>query len=173
MDVLTRPARPGDAESISRVFDESGRAAWTHFLPAEGLAGLDTPPERWERDIAAEEIVCLVAERDGEVVGFAVVRPTRDPDGDPARTGELDTFYALPSVWGHGVGRTLMADALGALRERRFDEATLWTAEENHRSRRVYEAAGWRLDGGRRQKTFIGVEFGELRYRIGLGSAGR
>jgi GNAT superfamily N-acetyltransferase len=142
-----------------------------HFLPPDGLAGLDTPAERWEQDIAAEDAVALVAERDGEVVGFAVVRPTCDADGDPERTGELDTFYALPSVWGQGVGRTLMAQALDTLREEGFEEATLWTAEENHRSRHVYETAGWRLDGARRPKTFIGVQFDELRYRIGI--AGR
>ena len=168
MDVLTRHARPGDGEAMSRVLDESGRAAWTHFLPAEGLAGLDTPAERWERDIAAEEVVAFVAERDGEVVAFAVVRPTRDAGGDPGRTGELDTLYALPSAWGQGVGRMMVSQALDALRELAFEEATLWTAEENHRARHVYEAAGWRLDGARRRKTFIGVQFTELRYRISL-----
>jgi GNAT superfamily N-acetyltransferase len=171
MDALVRRARPGDGEAMSRIFDQAARAASTHFLPARGLAELDTPPERWERDIAAEGVDALVVEHDNQVVAFAVVRPTQDPDGDPAHTGELDTFYALPSVWGLGVGRTLMGHALEALRARGFEEATLWTAEENRRSRRVYEAAGWRLDAGRRQKTFIGVEFGELRYRIGL--AGR
>src|SRR6266550_2684971 len=140
MDALVRRARPGDGEAMSRIFDQAARAASTHFLPARG-----------------------VAEHDNQVVAFAVVRPTQDPDGDPAHTGELDTFYALPSVWGLGVGRTLMGHALEALRARGFEEATLWTAEENRRSRRVYEAPGWRLDAGRRQKTFIGVEFRELR----------
>jgi GNAT superfamily N-acetyltransferase len=168
MDVLTRRARPGDGEAMSRVFDESGRASWTNFLPAEGLAGLDIPAERWERDIAAAEVVALVAERDGEVVAFAVVRPTQDAGSNPGRTGELDTLYALPSAWGRGVGRMVMSQALDALRELGFEEATLWTAEENHRSRHLYEAAGWR-HGARRRKTFIGVEFTELRYRIGLG----
>jgi GNAT superfamily N-acetyltransferase len=101
------------------------------------------------------------------------VRPTRDEQGNRERTGELDTFYALPSVWGIGVGRMLMGHALDALRERGFEEATLWTAEWNQRAQRVYEAAGWRRDGARRRKTFVGVEFGELRYRIGLAPSGR
>jgi GNAT superfamily N-acetyltransferase len=169
VDATVRLGRPGDGEAMSRVFNEAGRAAWTQFLPAEGLARLDLPPERWERDIAAEEVVAFVAERTGKVVGFAAVCPTRDPDGDSARTGELDTLYALPSVWGRGVGRRLMAQALDALHERGFQDATLWTAEENHRSRHLYEATGWRLDGQRRQKDFIDVQFTELRYRIGVG----
>src|SRR2546423_15607913 len=107
MDALVRRARPGDGEAMSRIFDQAARAPSTHFRPARGLAELDTPPERWERDIAAEGVDALVAEHDNQVVAFAVVRPTQDP-----HIGELDTFYALPSVWGLGVGRTLMAHAL-------------------------------------------------------------
>ena len=63
---------------------------------------------------------------------------------------------------------TLMTRALGALREKGFHDATLWTGAENERPRRVYEAAGWRLDGATRRKTTVGVEFTELRYRIEL-----
>jgi len=112
--------------------------------------------------------VTLVAEHAGELVAFAVVRRSMDTDADPWRTGELDTFYALPSSWGRGVGQRLMRAALDALRARRYREATLWTAEQNERPRRIYEAAGWEFDGAQRQRTFLGVELIELRYRITL-----
>lgn len=165
MDLLVRPARPGDGAAISRVFLAATRAGWADFLPADGLRALDSPAERWERELASGQ--ALVAERDGEIVAFAVVRPSRDEDADPDRVGELDTIYVLPSVWGQGAGRSLMTAALDVLRASGFREATLWTAEQNARPRHVYEAAGWRLDGTRRQRTFLGVELIELRYRIG------
>jgi GNAT superfamily N-acetyltransferase len=169
VNVRVRRALPGDGEVMSRVFDEAARAAWTHFLPIERLRGLRTPAEDWECDLASDDrVVALLAENERGVVGFAVVRPSRDADADPARTGELDTFYALPSVWRLGVGRALMAATIGVLRDAEFEEATLWTAEQNHRSRHFYEAAGWRRDGAQRRKSFVGVEFTELRYRIGL-----
>jgi|SRR2546430_1345051 len=79
MDALVRRARPGDGEAMSRIFDQAARAASTHFLPARGLAELDTPPERWERDIAAEGVDALVAEHDNQVVAFAVVARHRIP----------------------------------------------------------------------------------------------
>src|SRR5271157_3172019 len=84
------------------VFVEAARTAWAHFLPPERLALLHSPAERWER--AAPHEVTLVAEHAGELVAFAVVRRSMDTDADPWRTGELDTFYALPSSWGRGVG---------------------------------------------------------------------
>ncbi|HME71817.1 MAG TPA: GNAT family N-acetyltransferase [Myxococcota bacterium] len=135
-------------------------------MPPERLALLHSPAERWER--AAPHEVTLVAEHAGELVAFAVVRRSMDTDADPWRTGELDTFYALPSSWGRGVGQRLMRAALDALRARRYREATLWTAEQNERPRRIYEAAGWEFDGAQRQRTFLGVELIELRYRITL-----
>ena len=151
---------------MARVFLEAARAAWAHFLPADRLAVLESSPERWERQAPQE--ATLVAERGGDVVGFAVVRGSMDAGEDPSLTGELDTFYALPSSSGRGVGRLLMRAALDTLRARGCREATLWTAEQNERPRRIYEAAGWRPDGARRPKAFLGVALVELRYRIVL-----
>lgn len=166
MEILVRSARPADAAIIGRIFVEAARNAWAHFLPEDRLALLDSPAGRWERE--AQDEVTLLAELGGELVAFAVIRGSMDGDADPGGTGELDTFYALPSSWGRGVGQLLMQAALDTLRAQGYREATLWTAEQNERPRRIYEAAGWELDGARRLKTFLGVEFVELRYRIAL-----
>ena len=40
-----------------------------------------------------------MAELDGTVVGFAIVRPSADDDASP-ETGELDGFYTAPAAWG-------------------------------------------------------------------------
>ncbi len=164
MEILVRPARPGDAASIGRIFVEAARTAWAHFLPEDELALLHSPAERWERE--AQDEVTLVAELRGEPIAFAVIRGSLDADANPGVTGELDTLYALPSCWGRGVGQLLMRAALDTLRARGYREATLWTAEQNERPRRIYEAAGWEIDGARRRKAFLDVEFIELRYRI-------
>ena len=109
----------------------------------------------------------LVAELDGAVVGFAIVRPSADDDASP-ETGELDGFYTAPAAWGRGAGLALMAAAIEALREDGFTTATLWTAIDNHRPRRIYERAGWRLDGTTRNRNLGGIAFEELRYRTRL-----
>ena len=168
MEYIVHRARPDDGEAIRRVFREAGRAGWSHFLPVEEDPSHGPSSEDWERLIAGfDDATVLVAQRSDDVVGFASVRPSLDPDADEG-VGELDTLYVLPSVWGDGVGRKLIDAGLRSLRERGFTEATLWTAEQNHRSRRLYEHAGWRTDGKRRPKAYLGTEFEELRYRVEL-----
>lgn len=82
--------------------------------------------------------------------------------------GELDAFFCDLSMWGQGVGRALLASAIDALRESGFTEATLWTSPDNHRPRRIYEAAGWTLDGRTRDKPWREASWRDLRYRITL-----
>ncbi len=57
------------------------------------------------------------------------------------------TLYALPEVWGRGVGRALWQADLGALRERGYFEVTLWVLDGNERALSFYEAAGFTADG--------------------------
>ena len=87
--------------------------------------------------------------------------------------GELYAIYVLPQAWGSGAGAALMREAVAGLREAFDGDAVLWVLEDNPRARRFYEREGWRLDGGRKRDTFLGVEVGEVRYRLSAGAAGR
>jgi RimJ/RimL family protein N-acetyltransferase len=166
--VSLRAATPADLAAMARAKQDAGVAAWPHILPPE-LIGQLPFPERWSRAIThpPARTRVLVAEERGAVVAFAITRPSADDDADE-QIGELDGFYAVPEVWGRGVGRALLAAALEALREDGFSHATLWTAVDNHRPRRIYETAGWRLDGTVRHRHLAGAEFDELRYRLRL-----
>jgi len=159
-----RPARPGDGARLGEIFLASGRAAWAGHLPAAGLAVVTSPAEEWEAQIIDPDVICLLADLDGEPAAFAVLRASPDSDADPAAVALLDRLYTDPGAWGRGLGRALVARAMEDLRARGFREATLWTAEWN-RSRGFYEAIGWSLDGARRQRTFAGATYTELRYR--------
>jgi RimJ/RimL family protein N-acetyltransferase len=61
-----------------------------------------------------------------------------------------------------------MTAAIESLRERGFTEATLWVAAANHRPRRIYEVAGWRLDGVARDRQWRGATVRDVRYRNSL-----
>jgi GNAT superfamily N-acetyltransferase len=148
---------------------DAGLAAWPHILPPAVFESLPFP-QRWTEAFGSSDprVTMLVAEEDGQVVGFALTRPSGDADAAET-TGELDGFYVDPRSWGRGAGRALLAAATAALRSADFTDATLWTAAENHRPRRIYEAAGWRTDGTDRRRAFGGVSFVEVRYRLDLG----
>jgi GNAT superfamily N-acetyltransferase len=160
----------GDAEAMAAIYVAAARRAWSHIYGSKSLETLQSPTERFWSEIGlTEQRHCvLVAERDEVVLGFAIVRPSQDEDADRGHIGELDMLYTEPSVWGAGIGRALLASAVNELRDAGFVEATLWTAEANHRPRRVYEAAGWRPDGSSREREWRGVGFRELRYQRDL-----
>ena len=80
----------------------------------------------------------LVAERAGELVGFACQGPGR---GEPGGL-ELYALYTRAAWWGTGLGTALLAGSLGDL------PAYLWVLEGNARAIAFYEKHGFRLDGG-------------------------
>ena len=102
----------------------------------------------------------LVAEANGEIVGFASVGPAVDTDAD----GELYAIYVLPAHWGTGFGRALIQAGEDRLRELGHQQAVLWVLEDNPRARRFYEHAGWTTDGTRRPIEVFGVSVPEIRY---------
>ena len=157
---------------VAAVHVRTWQAAYEGVFGAERLAVLDEQlprrVERWER-ILRDEGGVWVAEDEGQVVGFVSIGPERD---DPA-LGELYAIYVLPQAWGSGAGAALMREAVAGLREAFDGDAVLWVLEDNPRARRFYEREGWRLDGGRKRDTFLGVEVGEVRYRLSAGAAGR
>jgi L-amino acid N-acyltransferase YncA len=168
--VEVRPAHDSDVEAMAAIYVDAARAGWAHIFDEPSLKAIEPPADRLSGELASTDSrqQVLVAEREGRVIGFAVVRPSRDPDVDSVRVGELDQFYCDPAAWGQGVGRQLMAAAIDTLRENRFTEATLWVAELNHRPRRIYEVAGWIFEGATRDKSWRGTSVRDLRYRITL-----
>jgi L-amino acid N-acyltransferase YncA len=168
--IEVRSADDGDVETMAAIYINAAREGWAHIFGESGLEALEPPVERFRAELASTDPrrQVLVAEREGRVIGFAVVRPSRDGNEGAVRVGELDQLYSDPAVWGQGAGRTLLAAAIETLRENGFTEATLWVAEANHRPRRIYEAAGWALDGVTRDKSWRGASVRDLRYRIEL-----
>jgi GNAT superfamily N-acetyltransferase len=163
--VTVRHARVGDAAALGRVHVRAWQAAYRGQLPDDYLDGL-RPEEReagWERGLRRDRArdPVLVAERDGRVVGFAVLRAAEDPEG----AGELSAINVDPDHWGTGAGRALLAAAHGELARLGFQEAVLWVLPGNRRARRFYEAAGWVADGAERTAEVFGVVVAEVRYR--------
>jgi len=171
MDI--RPARMQDVPEIAVVHVRSWQAAYQGLLPQAYLDGLD-PSQRigqWERSLSAAEWPdggTLVAGAGGHLSGFVSYGPARDDDADSRRAGEIYAIYLLPAAWGEGIGRELMAAALGRLGEAGFDPVILWVLDSNARARRFYEAGGWLADGAAKRDDSFGVPMTEVRYRKSL-----
>ncbi|MEO8623101.1 MAG: GNAT family N-acetyltransferase [bacterium] len=90
-------------------------------------------------------IVLLVAERDGQVIGYTYAgvegidyMSLRGP------AGVLYDIIVDPDHRGSGVGRMLLEATLDVLKSRGVPRAVLSTAERNEHARRVFANAGFR-----------------------------
>jgi len=171
-----RSARIEDAPVVALVHVRSWQTAYRGLVPQEYLDALEVARRRvvWISIVAQTDwpqTGTLVAEREQGVIAFVNVRPTRDDDEDPAHVGEVAAIYALPGIWGQGVGQGLMAAALDSLARAGFGQATLWVLDTNTRARRFYEAGGWRTDGAAKRDDRRGFPLREVRYRRPLPEA--
>jgi GNAT superfamily N-acetyltransferase len=157
---VVRDAGIDDVEAIARVQVRSWQEAYAHVFAAEDLAGLSVERRQEVAREALGSAVALVAERDGEVLGFAFAGPSRDSEG----VAELYSIYVDPNAWGTGHGRELILEVERRLREQGFIWAELWVLEDNPLGRRFYEAAGWSSADTRPIEIFA-TEVPEIRYR--------
>jgi L-amino acid N-acyltransferase YncA len=111
-------------------------------------------------------VLTLVAELEGEVVGWVSFGENRDLDAAP-HVGELRALFVHPAAWGRGAGGALMAGVFDGLRELGYREATLWSFDRNDRANRFYERHGFTRNGAeQRRDVFAGAL--EVRYRRSL-----
>jgi RimJ/RimL family protein N-acetyltransferase len=165
MTAAIRRATAADAPAMGRVHVRAWQAAYRGHMPDDYLDGLRAEDRAayWERTLRREDLrgTVLVVERDGEVVGFAAVGPSPEPQG----AGELFAINLDPDHWGTGSGRLLLQAAQAELARLGFEETVLWVLPANARARRFYETAGWVVDGTERTMEILGVVVPEVRYR--------
>jgi GNAT superfamily N-acetyltransferase len=166
--VTIRAARPGEGLALAETKRASWQAAYRGLLPDSFLDELELvpAPAAWEDaiDRGAPPFVAVDGDR---MVGVAAVGPARGDDAAPGR-GHLYLIYALPHVWGTGVGARLHAACMARLRELGFSEAILWVLEGNERAEAFYRRMGWQQDGATQSEDHGGVMLHEVRYRRDL-----
>ena len=100
-------------------------------------------------------VTLLMAEENGEALGYCTSGESRDPDVSP-KVGER-----------RGAGSALMVAALDDLRERGYSEATVWSFADNERANAFYESRGFERDGDERTEE-AWADTLEIRYRRSL-----
>ncbi|MCV2393988.1 GNAT family N-acetyltransferase [Actinotalea sp. M2MS4P-6] len=165
-EVTIRPAVVDDADAIAQVHVASWRQAYAGHVPQAQLDGLDTGSwsRSWRDRIAGRHGTILVAEDDGDVIGFVSYGASRDEDASPG-TIEIYAIYLEPHAWGHGAAREMMRTLLGSLPD--SGTVTLWALASNERARHFYRRHGFTPDGVERMEEIGGASVLEVRYRRG------
>lgn len=149
---MLRTAVPADAAAGAAMHNACWREAYGPYVDRtrleERLADTPTWLSAWTRHLASGPPRVL-AETDGELVGFAVAGPTRDPDaGVPS---ELYAIYVREAWWGTGLAQRLWEAV------RPEEPCSLWVLEENLRARRFYRRNGFVPDGARELYDDLGA----------------
>ena len=157
-----RGARPDDTAEIARIHVEAWRDAYAALLPAEYLARLNPKIEaaRWNRASRVEST--LVADAEGEVVGYAIVGPARRRREPPC--GEVYALYVETDWREQGVGSGLIEAAFDAFRRRGLTEAVIWCLEGNFAGRGFYERCGGRRLSESRLEDVAGMPLPTIGY---------
>lgn len=146
--ITIRPASAADKAELGRLGAELVRVH--HGFDAERfMAPGPNIEEGYGRFLAAEhandDVVVLVAERAGEIVGyvFAGIEP-RSWKELRERAGFIHDVLVVESARGAGVADRLVEAAAEWLLARGVPRVMLWTAEKNVRAQRLFERLGFR-----------------------------
>ncbi len=135
---VIRAGRPADAENLAAL----GMQVWLHTYATDGISSiisryvLDTfTVERFLALLAQPSTAVLVAEMNGNLVGYAVVTFDVECPAAAGFTAELATLYVQEHFAGRGVGSSLLAQA-AALAARRCN-TPLWLTVNAKNSRAI------------------------------------
>lgn len=140
--MIIRPAVLADADAIARVHVDSWRTTYAGIVSAEFLANLsyERRAETWRNNLDGHHhSLIVVAEREGEIVGFATGGPNRETEDDYA--AELYAIYLLASEQGQGIGRALFNAVVAELKRRGLASLLVWVLAANP-AQKFYEALG-------------------------------
>lgn len=153
-DRSVRVAWTADADAIGSVQARAWSAAYAEVLPAAAELDPHLVAARWaealRRPPSARHRVLVALERN-DVVGFAAVAPSDDPDADRVADAELVVLAVHPDHTGTGHGSRLLAAVADTCRSDRFTRLTAWLLGQDDAQRRFLESAGWAPDGAHRE----------------------
>jgi ribosomal protein S18 acetylase RimI-like enzyme len=146
--VTVRMARASDERALGRL---GAMLVVEHheFDPKRFIAPLPEVPRRYGQflvsQIARAGMIVLVAQREGEVVGYCYAG--LEGNDYMALRGPAGVLYDLvvdPAHRRQRIGTALMAAALDALRKLGAPRVLLFTAERNHVAQAMFDRAGFR-----------------------------
>lgn len=169
MTVIVRPAKSVDIPTLARL----AAATFPLACPPGSTADDQTVfiASHLSEQHFAEYLVdpkrdVLVAEQNGELIGYAMVVVAPPPASAPApgATVELSKCYVLPGHHGAGVSQALMTAARSCGEDRGAARMWLGVNQMNERAQRFYTRSGFTVAGtkqfqvgGRLEDDFVMV----------------
>ena len=149
MTIHYREAAAYDWQVIDHLFRTGFCETFAHLYAQEDLDAFlaKFTQEAWTGELTDERYAFLIAEADGEPVGYVKVGPPELPVTPSGVPLELRQLYILKPWHGSGIAQHLMRWALDTARDRGAEELYLTVYTDNSRARRFYERYGFEYIG--------------------------
>jgi GNAT superfamily N-acetyltransferase len=156
-DASARIARASDAPAVGLVQAAVWRSAYGHVLPQEVVEQFDPPSfaRVWRSSLTnppGPRHVLLVGCAGEQVVGFAAVGPSVDPDASET-SGEVLAMGVHPDARRNGHGSRLLNAAVDTLRGKGFDSLSAWILITDEATRAFLTEAGLSPDSAYRDRV--------------------
>ena len=144
--LVTRLAGPADAALLAELGASTFAETFESVnapddFAAYVAAAFGEPIQRAE--LEDPETTVFFAERDGDAVGYVMLRERKPPSSVDEDALEIARLYARRDAVGTGVGAALMQRALAEAAGRGKDAVWLGVWERNERAMRFYESWGF------------------------------
>ena len=151
-----RRARAADLPAIDALFRQSFFDTFGHlYAPADLSAFLGKfTPEAWAAEFDDPGHAFLVAEADGDVIGYIKIGGLSLPVETDRPAIELRQVYFSRAWLGRGLARPMLDWAIDEARQRGAEEMYLSVFTENDRARALYRRYGF-------------TEVGPYRFMVG------
>ena len=147
-----RLAMPAEAVDVARI----QRRVWNtqpNLAVMLDEVSAEQATQLWHAAITRPPLATmrvLVALGEAGIVGFAVTKPSDDPDAGPT-DGELAELVVDPAARGQGHGSRLMQAAVDTLRTDGFTVATMWVPTTDDVMHEFLLSGGWGADGAHQE----------------------
>jgi GNAT superfamily N-acetyltransferase len=156
-----RLALPAEANAIGEIQVAAWRRAYDGLLPAQVLADLEPAQfaAQWRAALLApgearNRVMVALAGRD--LVGFAAITASDDPDGDPRNDALIAELAVDPEATRAGHGSRLLNAVVDTVRADGFKRVTVWINSTDDVLRGFYIDSGWAADGAHRELDLYG-----------------
>jgi GNAT superfamily N-acetyltransferase len=156
-DASVRLARESDAPAVGLVQSVVWREAYAGVVPPEALETFEPQAfsNAWRQSLASPPVGVyrlLAACAGDQVVGFAAIGPSQDPDAS-AETGELSALGVHPQARRAGHGSRLLNAAVDTLRGAGAGQLSTWLLATDEATRAFLTSSGLHPDGAFRDRV--------------------
>ncbi|MGK3942152.1 GNAT family N-acetyltransferase [Streptomyces sp. RP5T] len=165
--LLIREMTLADCDRVSEIRIRGWQSAYRGLMPQPFLDALSVPEDAERRRArfgqGGGSVVDLVAERAGEILGWACHGPYREGEVR-TRDAELYAIYVDARRYGSGLGHALLQESVRRCTSAGHPRMLLRVLKGNTRARHFYERHGFSADGAEDPYEVDGVAVPEVRY---------